>query len=94
VDLAGAPNTDEDTTMTEVEELDGPGGKPVRKIGPMDKFTLPLDQASLSTSAMRQKLISETVWKDRLHTLQCYIAKWVYVRGNMLVHSFILSYKF
>lgn len=47
VDLVGASEVDEDTTMAEVEELDGAGGKVIRKIGPMDKFTMPLDQASL-----------------------------------------------
>ncbi|CAM0146091.1 unnamed protein product [Urochloa decumbens] len=47
VDLDGAPEADDDITMAEVEEINGAGGKTIRKIGPMDKFTLPLDEASL-----------------------------------------------
>lgn len=82
VDLVGAPDTDEDTTTAEVEELDGAGGKVIRKIGPMDKFTMPLDQASLSSPrVIRQQLISEVIWKERMHTLQRYIARWIYVHG-------------
>ncbi|CAN6245192.1 unnamed protein product [Urochloa humidicola] len=75
VDLVGAPEADDDITMAEVEEIDGAGGKTIRKIGPMDKFTMPLDEASLSnTKVIRQQLISEVIWKERMHSLQRYIA--------------------
>ncbi|RLM65391.1 hypothetical protein C2845_PM16G02210 [Panicum miliaceum] len=50
MDLVGAPEADDEITMVEVEEIDGAGGKTIRKIGPMDKFTMPLDQASLSNT--------------------------------------------
>jgi len=50
VDLDGAPDADEDTNIAEVEEVDAAGGKTIRKIGPMDNFTMPLDQASLSST--------------------------------------------
>jgi hypothetical protein len=83
VDLVGAPDADEDTSMAEVEELDGPGGKTITKIGPMDKFTMPLDQASLSnTKVVRQQMITQVISKERMHTLQRYIARWVYVHGK------------
>jgi len=48
VDLDGAPDADEDTNIAEVEEFDAAGGKTIRKIGPMDNFTMPLDQASIA----------------------------------------------
>ena len=87
VDLVGAPDADEDTTTAEVEEIDCSGGNGLRKIGPMDKFTMPLDKASLSNAKVtRQQLITQTVWKERQHALQRYIARWVYVRGNNLAH--------
>lgn len=83
VDLVGAPDAHEETTVAEVEEIDGAGGKTIRKIGPMDKFTMPLDQASLSnTKVVRQQLITQVIWKERMHTLQRYIARWVYVHGK------------
>jgi len=85
VDLDGAPDADEDTNIAEVEEVDAAGGKTIRKIGPMDNFTMPLDQASLSsTRVIRQQLITESIMKERMHSLQRYIARWVYVRGKFL----------
>lgn len=82
VDLVGAPEDDEGTTVVGAEEPDGVGGNATRKIGPMDKFTMPLDQASVSnTKAIRQQSINEAIWKERLHALQRYIARWVHVHG-------------
>jgi len=87
VDLVGALDADEDTTAAEVEEIDCSRGNGTRKIGPMDTFTMPLDKASLSNAKVtRQQLITQTVWKERQHSLQRYIARWVYVRGNNLSH--------
>lgn len=61
-------------------------------MGPMDKFTLPLDPDSLrNTKVVHQKNISETLCKDRMHMLKRYIAKWVYVRGNELTLNYLLS---
>jgi hypothetical protein len=82
VDLVGAPDADDDITMTEVEEVDVVGGKTIKKIGPMDKFSMPLDQSSLSnTRVVRQQLVTQVIWKERMHSLQRYIARWVYVHG-------------
>ena len=93
VDLVGALDADEDTTAAEVEEIDCSRGNGTRKIGPMDTFTMPLDKASLSnTKVTRQQLITQTVWKERQHSLQRYIARWVYVRGNNLAHRSILHF--
>ncbi|XP_066324053.1 uncharacterized protein [Miscanthus floridulus] len=82
VDLDGAPDVDEDTNIAEVEEVDAARGKTIRKIGPMDNFTMPLDQDSLSsTRVIWKQLITESIMKERMHSLQRYIARWVYVRG-------------
>jgi hypothetical protein len=96
VDLDGAPDADEDTNIAEVEEVDAARGKTIRKIGPMDKFTMPLDQDSLSnTRVIRQQLITESIMKERMHSLQRYIARWVYVRGKFLpAYCHLLHYKF
>jgi hypothetical protein len=42
VNLVGAPDADDDITMTKVEEVDVVGGKTIRKIGPMESSTCPL----------------------------------------------------
>uniref|UniRef100_K3XRC9 Uncharacterized protein n=1 Tax=Setaria italica TaxID=4555 RepID=K3XRC9_SETIT len=65
VDL-GALDADDDITMAET----------IRKIGHMDKFSMPLDQASLSnTKVIRQQLITKVIWKEIMHSLQRYIAR-------------------
>ena len=79
----------EDTTING-EELDDVGDSTQCKLGPMDKFTLPMDSSSLSnTKLVRQQRITEALWKERMHALKRYIARWVYVHGNKLVHCSI-----
>ena len=76
----------EDTTING-EGLDDVGDSTQRKLGPMDKFTLPMDSSSLSnTKLVRQQRITEALWKERMHALKRCIARWVYVHGNKLVH--------
>jgi hypothetical protein len=88
VDIDGVPADEEETTNG--EGLDEVEGSVARKAGPMHRFTLPLDHASLSsTKVVRQQKISEAILKERMHTLKRYIAKWVYVHGNELTLSFI-----
>lgn len=71
---------DEDTT-TLPEDLDV-GESSQRRVGPMDNFAVPMDPSSLSnTKLVRQQKITEAIWKDRMHNLKRYIAKWVYVHG-------------
>ncbi|CAD6255282.1 unnamed protein product [Miscanthus lutarioriparius] len=71
----------EDTTING-EGLDDVGDSTQRKLGPMDKFTLPMDSSSLSnTKLVRQQRITEALWKERMHALKRYIARWVYVHG-------------
>ncbi|CAO2210623.1 unnamed protein product [Urochloa humidicola] len=80
VDIDGAPTDEEETTNGDgVDEVES---SVARKAGRIDRFTLPLDPASLSsTKAARQQKITEAICKERMHTLKRYIAKWVYVHG-------------
>ncbi|CAD6243862.1 unnamed protein product [Miscanthus lutarioriparius] len=79
----------EDTTINR-EGLDDVGDSTQRKLGPMDKFTLPMDSSSLSnTKLVRQQRIPEALWKEIMHALKRYIARWVYVHDNKLVHCSI-----
>ncbi|KAJ1259807.1 hypothetical protein BS78_10G184300 [Paspalum vaginatum] len=71
---------DENTTIE--EGLDEIGDSTSRKLGPLDKFTMPMDPSKLSnTKLVRQQKITEAIWKERLHNLKRYVAKWVYVHG-------------
>ncbi|KAJ1256169.1 hypothetical protein BS78_K075300 [Paspalum vaginatum] len=69
---------DENTTIE--EGLDEIRDSTSRKLGPLDKFTMPMDPSKLSnTKLVRQQNITEAIWKERLHNLKRYVAKWVYV---------------
>ncbi|KAJ1287784.1 hypothetical protein BS78_02G037200 [Paspalum vaginatum] len=71
---------DENTTIE--EGFDEIGDSTSRKLGPLDKFTMPMDPSKLSnTKLVRQQKITEAIWKERLHNLKRYVAKWVYVHG-------------
>ncbi|CAO2148778.1 unnamed protein product [Urochloa humidicola] len=74
-------DVDDDGTIND-EMPDDVGESASRKVGPMDKFVLPMDPSSLGkTKVIRQQKITEAIWKERMHMLKRYIAKWVYVRG-------------
>jgi len=65
--------------------LDEIGTSQPRAMGPMDKFTMPMDSTSLgSTRNLRQQNISEHIKKERLHKLKRYIARWMYVQGKWI----------
>jgi hypothetical protein len=66
--------------VTEVESLAGSSSTP-RKLGPMDKFTRPIDPKLSSAKAKRQQNINEALWKQRTHQVQQYVAKRVYTHG-------------
>jgi hypothetical protein len=66
-----------------VEMLDQIGDSKTRTVGPMDRFTMPMKPSTLAnTKMMMQQKITEKIWKERMHNLKQYIAKWVYVRGK------------
>ncbi|CAN6362871.1 unnamed protein product [Urochloa humidicola] len=69
-----ASDKEDDTGLDEV------GSSSQAPIGPMDKFTKPLDASSLGKK-IHQTKISEHIMKERLHKLKRYIARWLYIRG-------------
>ena len=72
--------TGEEEEVVEVESIVGSSSTP-KKLGPMDKFTRPIDPKLSSAEAKRQQNINEALWKERTHQVQRYVAKWVYTHG-------------
>lgn len=66
--------------VIEVESLTGSSSTP-RKLGPIDRFTRPIDPKASSAEAKRQQNINEALWKERTHQVQQYVARWVYTHG-------------
>ena len=62
-------------------ELENVGCSARRKLGPMDKFAMPIDPSTLSSKELRQQAISATIWKERLHKVRQYVARWIYESG-------------
>ena len=60
--------TTEDEVI-EVESLAGSSSTP-RKLGPMDKFTRPIDPKLSSATAKMQQNINDALWKERTHQVQ------------------------
>jgi hypothetical protein len=80
--------------MMDIEDgstgLDDIGTSQPRAVGPMDKFTMPMDSSSLGSSRnLHQQKISEHIKKERLHKLKRYIARWMYVKGKWINISWI-----
>lgn len=53
-----------------------------RAVGPMDKFTRPIDPNSSAYRRNQQQTISQHIMKERSHKLKRYIARRLYVQGN------------
>ena len=71
-----------DTEIINVEEeqdLEEIGGSARRKLGPMDRYSMPIDpNVTLSGKELRQKNINDALWKERTHKVKQYIARWIY----------------
>ncbi|XP_010496007.1 PREDICTED: uncharacterized protein LOC104773140 [Camelina sativa] len=52
--------------------------KKPQTLGPMDKFASDINPR-LSSIPTKQQNISDALWKDRLHKVHQYVARWVYV---------------
>ncbi|KAJ1255020.1 hypothetical protein BS78_K297900 [Paspalum vaginatum] len=57
------------------------GGSPTQKLGPMDRWTRPIDPKATKEEAKRQQSLNEALWKERTHQVHQYIARWVYTHG-------------
>jgi len=75
--------------VIEVESLAGSSSTP-RQLGPMDKFTCPINPKLTPVEAKRQQNINEALWKERTHQVQQYVAKWVYTHGMFCTNLPIL----
>ena len=52
------------------------------RLGPMDKWTRPIDPTMTSSSpTLHQQKINQALWKERTLQVHQYIAKWVYTHG-------------
>ncbi|XP_039803888.1 uncharacterized protein LOC120667987 [Panicum virgatum] len=71
--------TTEDEVI-EVESLAGSSSTP-RKLGPMDKFTRPIDPKLSSAAAKMQQNINDALWKEITHQVQQCVARWVYTHA-------------
>ena len=68
--------------IIEVESIVGSSSTP-RKLGPMDKFTRPIDPKLSSAEVKRQQNINDALWKERTHQVQQYVARWMYTHGML-----------
>lgn len=82
-----------------LEGLDSIGDSTTRKkkLGPMDRFATPVDPAiPLTSKQLKQKKIDEEIYKEKLHKVKQYVARWLYAHGITLfypyLHSNCLSY--
>jgi len=57
------------------------GGSPTQKLGPMDRWTRPINPKATKEEAKRQQSLNEALWKEMTHQVHQYIARWVYTHG-------------
>jgi hypothetical protein len=71
---------------TEGEESHSRAGSSVEshKLGPMDRFTRPIDPKATRAEALKQHNINETLNKERTQQTARYVARWMYTHGTTL----------
>ena len=63
-------------------EVTSIGSTKPHKLGPIDKWTRPIDPKLTQAEALQQQKINKEHWKKRTHEVQQYVARWVYNHGN------------
>jgi hypothetical protein len=64
------------------EEVNVAGRSEPHKLGPLDKWTRPIDPKLTQAEALHQQKINKELWKKRTHEVQQYVARWMYNHGN------------
>jgi hypothetical protein len=71
------------------EEVNVAGRSEPHKLGPLDKWTRPIDPKLTQAEALHQQKINKELWKKRTHEVQQYVARWMYNHGNYFYpHSY------
>jgi hypothetical protein len=71
---------------TDGEESQSRAGSSVQpsKLGPMEKFTRPIDPKATRAEALKQQNINEALNKERTQQTARYVARWMYTHGTVL----------
>jgi hypothetical protein len=67
------------------EEVICVGSLEPHKLGPMDKWTKAIDPTTTKSESLTQQRLNKELWKERLHEVHKYIARWAFNNGNFLV---------
>jgi len=68
----------------ESEEVTCIGSSEPHKLGPIDKWTRAIDPKATKSESFTQQKLNKELWKERLHEVHKYIARWAYNHGNFL----------
>ncbi|GKV19783.1 hypothetical protein SLEP1_g30003 [Rubroshorea leprosula] len=64
------------------EALAGPLAKQLRKLGPLDKFSLKnMDVSKIFEKDLKQQRLDDSIAKKRMNDVHPYVARWVYQAG-------------
>jgi hypothetical protein len=66
------------------EEVTCVGSLEPHKLGPMDKWTKAIDPTATKSESLTQQRLNKELWKERLHEVHKYIARWAFDHGNFL----------
>ena len=66
------------------EEVTCVGSSEPHKLGPMDKWTKAIDPTATKSESLTQQRLNKELWKERLHEVHKYIARWAFNHGNFL----------
>ncbi|XP_035820145.1 uncharacterized protein [Zea mays] len=60
------------------EEVTCVGSSEPHKLGPMDKWTKAIDPTATKSESLTQQRLNKELWKERLHEVHKYIARWAF----------------
>ena len=74
----------------ESEEVTCVGSSQPHKLGPIDKWTRAIDPTK--ADSFKQQQLNKELWKERVHEVHKFIARWAYNHGKLLVYYAVFTF--
>jgi len=76
----------------ESDEVTCVGSSQPHKLGPIDKWTCAIDPKATNSDSLKQQQLNKELWKERVHEVHKFIARWSYNHGKLLVYYAVFTF--
>ena len=76
----------------ESDEVTCVGSSQPHKLRPIDKWTCAIDPKATNSDSLKQQQLNKELWKERVHEVHKFIARWSYNHGKLLVYYAVFTF--